>query len=108
MDDFRCVVFSAEQLRELMLAPSPFGLEATSPTRNLFRDLYLDTPDDDLRRRGVTCRLRLGVDDRRTLSLRVTSPANGRGEEMLRYDASVRASEPRDALAENTSPARRL
>ena len=111
MDEFRCDVLSAEQLRELADAPLPFDLETTAPTRQLFRDLYLDTADDELRRRGVTCRLRLGLDDRRTLSLQITDVAdgrNGRGRALQRFDAVVRAADPRAALGENTSPARRL
>jgi polyphosphate kinase len=109
MHEFRCDVFSAEQLRELVEAPLPLDLEASAPTRQLFRDLYLDTADDTLRRRGVTCRVRLGVDDRRTLSLRIAPSANGPGApNAQRFDARVHAAEPHAALAENTSPARRL
>src|SRR6185503_2794654 len=98
-------VVSAEQLEGLASQPLPLGLEATS-SRVLFRDLYVDTDDDQLQRRGLTCRLRVGSDDRRILTVFVgteTDPAPPR-----RYEAAVESADPRLALESGTEPARRL
>ena len=105
-DLLRFAVPTGEQLSAIVAGLSP-ELRARPPVRSLHRDLYLDTPDDRLRRRGVVCRLRIGTDDRRILSLDVAPRTNlaGTGD---RARAAVRATEPAAALAENTSPGRRV
>ena len=98
-------VVSAEQLEQLALQPLAEGGRSAS-TRVLFRDLYIDTDDDQLQRRGLTCRLRVGSDDRRLLTVFVgtlSDPAPPR-----RYEAQVGSSDPRVALMSGTEPARRL
>src|SRR5438105_9660812 len=98
-------VVSAEQLEKLASEPLPLGMEATS-ARVLYRDLYVDTADDQLQRRGLTCRLRVGSDDRRLLTVfvgTVNDPAPPR-----RYEARVASADPRVALTSGTEPARRL
>lgn len=98
-------VVSAEQLEQLASQPLPGGVAART-TRVLFRDLYIDTDDDHLQRRGITCRLRVGSDDRRLLTVfagTVSDPAPP-----VRYQAEVTSADPRVALASGTEPARRL
>ena len=98
-------VVSAEHLEQLAVAPLPFGLSSTSQ-RVLYRDLYIDTADDQLQRRGITCRLRVGSDDRRLLTLFV-----GTVEDVVKprqYQAFVESADPRVALASDSEPARRL
>jgi len=98
-------VVSAEQLEKLASQPLPLGLQATS-TRVLYRDLYVDTDDDQLQRRGLTCRLRVGSNDRRLLTVFVGTsddPAPPR-----RYEAYVETADPRLALMSNAEPVRRL
>ena len=108
-DALRFDVPSAAQLMELATAPLPPALRVGAPTRTLYRELYLDTADGALRRRGVTCRLRLDVDDRRVLSLRVGTPPDAAVPVAPRVVAApVRAAEPAAALAEDTAPGRRL
>jgi inorganic triphosphatase YgiF len=51
---------SAAELDALSRAPLPLGIHAAQPRASSHRDLYLDTPDDALRARGVVCRLRVG------------------------------------------------
>ena len=51
---------SAAELESLSRAPLPLGIHAAQPRASSHRDLYLDTPDDALRARGVVCRLRVG------------------------------------------------
>jgi len=98
-------VVSAEHLEKLASEPLPLGLSA-STTRVLYRDLYLDTDDDQLQRRALSCRLRLGSDDRRTLTLFVGTPDEPAPPK--RYEASVDSADPRVALMGTTEPARRL
>lgn len=103
----RFLVPSAEQLAAIPAALPP-ELRARPPVRSIHRDLYLDTPDDALRRRGLICRLRVGTDDRRVLTLDMAPAArevSGAGE---RIAAAVRSTDPAAALAEDSSPARRL
>ncbi len=105
MIERRFDVVSAEHLTILAAQPLPLELKDRS-TRLLYRDLYIDTDDDQLQRRGITCRLRVGSDDRRTLTVfvgAVGDPAPAR-----RYEARVATADPREALASNTEPARRL
>ena len=99
--DLRWDVPSAARLAELVGAPLPLGLAAGAARRTFHRDLYFDTPAGDLRRRGVTCRLRFGVDDRRTLALEMDMGAH-------RYVAPVVELEAEDAFRGDAEPARRL
>jgi polyphosphate kinase len=102
---FRYELHSAEQLAALASAALPLGISADSPRRTMHRDLYLDTLDDSLRRRGVVCRLRVGPSDERTLSLRIGSEAGG---DIVRVDSRVRGSDSASALAEDSAASRRL
>ncbi|MDP9203221.1 MAG: polyphosphate kinase 1 [Gemmatimonadota bacterium] len=70
MSSFRYELESLAELEEQARAPLPLGLAASSPRRTFHRDIYLDTPDDSLRKRGIVCRLRVGANDHRTLSVR--------------------------------------
>lgn len=107
LDEFRCDVVSSKQLRELAAAPLPGGLRAGAARRQLFRDLYLDTADGTLRRRGVTCRLRISADDRRVLSLLIGDPGPSRFVDE-RHHARVRSTDPAAAVREQNRVTRRL
>ena len=97
-------VVSAEQLEQLAAEPLPRNAVAAS--RVLYRDLYLDTDDEQLQIRGITCRLRVGSDDHRILTVFVGTP--GDPAPPTRFEASVDSPDPRVALQSNTAPARRL
>lgn len=56
-------------LRELAEARLPGRLPSGPPVRSFHRDLYFDTADGSLSRRGIVCRWRVGSDDRRFLSV---------------------------------------
>src|SRR5207247_2392757 len=61
----------------------PLGLRS-GPVEPFFqRDVYFDSADWALRRRGVTCRLRFRVDDRRTLTVRTVGGRDGRATSAL-------------------------
>jgi polyphosphate kinase len=103
MEPFRCELLSADQLAALASGPLPNGLAATESRRELHRDLYLDTPDDSLRRRGIVCRLRTRADGRGTLRLELPSE-NGAG----RVDAATRGRDVRAVLSSDSAVVRRL
>src|SRR4029077_12992218 len=87
------------RLAELIVAPLPLGLAPGPPRRTFHRDLYFDTPAGELPRRGVTCRMRFDLDDRRALALDVGA---------VRYLAPVVELDPPEAFRGDAEPARRL
>jgi polyphosphate kinase len=101
---FRYELRSPEQLDELAHAPLPLGIAASAPRRTMHRDLYLDTSDEMLRRRGVLFRLRIGADDEHELTLRI----GGNGTPPVRLDALVRSTDVTEALAEDNEATRRI
>ena len=101
---FRYELRSVEQLQALADAPLPLGIGASAPRRSMHRDLYLDSADESLRRRGVVCRLRIGATDDHVLSLRIA----GNGAPPMRVDAAVRSVDVGAALAEDNPASRRL
>ena len=105
MTEFRCELLSADQLALLANGPLPSGIAAGEPRRSLHRDLYLDTADDSLRRRGITCRLRIDAEGRAVLTLRIADAGERR---TTRVDAFVKATEPSQALASDNAVARRI
>jgi polyphosphate kinase len=102
---FHYALRSSHQLEELARGPLPLGLAASEPRRSMHRDLYLDTDDDSLRRRGIVLRLRLGATDEHLLALRI---ASANGTPPLRLDARVRAADLEGALAEHNAVTRRI
>ncbi|MEX2179026.1 MAG: polyphosphate kinase 1 [Gemmatimonadaceae bacterium] len=96
-------VVSAEQLEQLA---SQTLETASASTRVLYRELYVDTADDLLQRRGLTCRLRVGSDDQRVLTLFVGTSNDAAPPR--RHEAKVDSIDPRVVLAGDTEPARRL
>ena len=94
---------SAAELETLARAPLPLGIHASQPRAASHRDLYLDTPDDALRARGVVCRLRIGerLPHRLTLVLGSDEPSD-------RLEATVREASAERALAADTPVRRRL
>ena len=105
MTEFRCELLSADQLAALASGPLPPGIPAGDARRSMHRDLYLDTPDDSLRRRGIVCRLRVDDAGRTSLSLRIEGP---RREDVTRVDAPVRTSDVSAAFASDNPVARRV
>src|SRR2546426_11722540 len=98
MPERRCPVPTAERLAELVGAALPFGLRSGSPRHAFHRDLYFDTPDGALRRRGASCRIRFDALDRRWLRVdAVVGGGEARGAE----------GEPRDILLGAAQPPRR-
>src|SRR5437016_2731325 len=64
-------------LNRMVTDPLPLGLRS-GPVEPFFqRDIYFDSADWTLRRRGVSCRFRIRVDDRRILTLRTVGRWEG-------------------------------
>src|SRR5207245_799970 len=63
--------------------------------------LYFDTPQGDLRRRDIRCRVRFDVEDHRWLTLDAR-------DRVVRCEARVGELEPRDIVLGASEPARRL
>ncbi|HYL56022.1 MAG TPA: polyphosphate kinase 1 [Gemmatimonadales bacterium] len=100
MTERRWDVPDATSLMELVDAPLPLGLRAGPIRLTFHRDLYFDTPEGDLRRRGIRCRVRFEVEDRRTLVLDVPG--------MARSESPATELEPGHMFSGATEPARRL
>ncbi len=100
MTELRWDVPSAARLAELLAAPLPLGLRGGAVRRTYHRDLYFDTPEGDLRRRGASCRLRFDVEDRRSLALDVP--------DMAGCESRVAELEPPHIFSGDTAAARRL
>jgi polyphosphate kinase len=103
--EFRCELLSADQLTALASGPLPSGVSADDSHRSLHRDLYLDTPEGSLRRRGIVCRMRVGADGRSSMSLRI---AGSHGAPPTRVSAVTRSSQVADAIASGNAVVNRL
>ena len=94
---------SAAELDALARSPLPLGIRASEPQHTTHRDVYLDTPDDALRSRGIVCRLRIGAHAPHRLSLHI--PGTSSHETI---DARVRSADPAEAVAQDSAVRRRL
>ncbi|MGH7664536.1 MAG: polyphosphate kinase 1 [Gemmatimonadaceae bacterium] len=98
-----------EQLQWLLDAPLPLGLRSLPALRAFHRDIFLDAVDGSLAARGITCRFRIGADDRRHLTLDVGMPAgSAMPATRMRCGARVPEADLWTALDADNEPARRL
>ena len=102
---WRYEIRSARHLGELAAAPLPLPLEVSASKRSQHRDLFLDTLDDALRKRGIVVRLRLRADDTRSLSVSI---GGDKTNTPTRIDSDVQSAEIGGAVAEPTAAGRRL
>ncbi len=101
----RYEIRSARHLDELAAAQLPLPFANAKTTRSQHRDLFLDTPDNALRRRNIVCRLRMGSDDRRTVSVSIGSDSEGAA---ARFDSPAKSSDIPEVLSEPSPAVRRL
>ena len=97
-------------LNRMVTEALPLGLRA-GPVEQVFqRDVYFDSADWTLRRRGVSCRFRTRVDDRRILTLRTIGRWEGGVPLMVpqMFAADVAELDGVAALGGSSDPARRL
>ena len=110
MAEWRGEVPTLDLLNRLVTEALPLGLRS-GPAEPFFqRDIYYDSADWTLRRRGVSCRFRTRVDDRRILTLRTIGRWEGGVPLVLpqTFEAEVPELEGAQALAGTSDPARRL
>ncbi len=93
-----------QNLLELRDAAPPASLVAGPLEHTFHRDIYFDTTEGTLSRRDVTCRVRIGADDVRRLTL--TLPGSGGPRE--RFESVAEEPDPTAILAGATETARRL
>lgn len=96
---------TADALAQLREAPLPAGLRAGPAEPGFHRDLYFDTPEGALARRDATCRVRIGFDDVRVLTLTLTDGAAGPRH---RYESVALEGDPAAIIAGASETARRL
>lgn len=106
-NELRCDVVSSELLERLAAAPLPLAVPCSANSREFFRELYLDSPDDLLQRRGVSCRLRISPDGAARLIVDMGS-RNRPGEKLRKYSAPLASPDVRAALSTPSEPVRRL
>ena len=94
-------VASLELLRSLILSPPPPGLRVKETAQGFHRDIYYDTADGSLARRDLTCRFRLGADDRRVLTVSLAAPRSSFSSPVSELDLAA-------ALRGESEAARRL
>src|SRR5437016_5588909 len=108
--EWRGEVPTLDLLNRLVTEALPLGLRS-GPAEPFFqRDIYFDSADWTLRRRGVSCRFRIRVDDRRILTLRTIGRWDGGVPLVLpqTFQADVPELEGAQALTGTSDPARRL
>jgi len=106
--EFRCDVPTPELLATLAAEALPLGLRQLGVERQLYRDVYLDTSDNALATRGITCRVRYGADDRRTLTLGLAEPGLPVPGAQEVYEADAAEVDLPAILRGDSEPARRL
>jgi polyphosphate kinase len=102
---FRYEIRSARHLGELAAAPLPLPVDVSAPKRSQHRDLFLDTLDDALRKRGIVVRLRLRADDTRSLSISI---GGDKSNPSSRTDSAVESADVHGAVFEPTPAGRKL
>ena len=75
--EWRGEVPTLDLLNRMVTEALPLGLRSGPVTQFFQRDIYFDSADWTLRRRGVSCRFRIQVDDRRILTLRTVGRWEG-------------------------------
>ncbi len=94
-------------LNQLVLEALPLGLRSGPVAPFFQRDVYFDSADRALHRRGVTCRFRVRLDDTRLLTVRVVGVTTTAGTAET-FEAVVPDIDGEKALAGTSEPARRL
>jgi polyphosphate kinase len=104
--DGRWDVPTADALKRLVSEPLPLGLREGPATRGFLRDIYYDTPDNALKTRGVSCRVRHGSDDRHELTVSIVTEQGGQSL-VTRADSDIPGGDVQAAL-QTTNDATRL
>jgi len=103
---YRWDVPNQDLFERLATGRLPLGLRGGKVHRTFYRDIYFDTPTGELEARGVTCRLRIGLDDRHSLAVDLGDKHDGAAKE--EFVAPVGSVDPARVFAEDSQPVRRL
>ena len=106
--EFRCDVPTLELLVALAAEPLPLRLRQLRMERRFYRDVYVDTDDNVLATRGITCRIRYGADDRRRLTLGIAEPGLPVPGAQEVFEAEAQEVDLPSILRGESEPARRL
>ena len=108
--EWRADVPTLELLNRMVTDALPLGIRSGRLEQWFHRDIYFDSADWALRRRGISCRFRTRLDDRRILTLRSAGRWEGGTQLALpqTFAADVPELEGEQALAGSSDPARRL
>src|SRR5438105_14487103 len=106
--EFRCDLPTAELFGRLVTGPLPLGLVLRGVEWRLCHDVYLDTSDQALARRGIACRIRSVGEERRSIALGIGQPDLPSSGPSELFEAETRAADLPGILAGDTEPARRL
>jgi polyphosphate kinase len=106
--EFRCDLPTAELFGRLVTGPLPRSLVVRGVEWRLHHDVYLDTADGALARRGIACRIRSGGDERRSIALGIGQPDLPASGLSQLFEAETRAADIPAILAGDSEPARRL
>jgi polyphosphate kinase len=104
--ELRFDVPSAQIAARLLADPLPAGLRGAGTAHHIYRDTYFDTADGALAARGMACRIRARLDDRRFLALELP-PGTPNGLP-VQFEEEVEEASPAAILAGSSGPARRL
>ena len=104
--ELRCDVVSSELLEQLVLAPLPLGLESAAPVRNFYRELFLDSSSDTLRKAGIRCSIRINASGESELVVQMGTRANP--SDGPKYKAQIGDPDIRTVLASRCEPVKRL
>lgn len=106
----RCDVPSVELLRQLIELPLPLRLGggSSSASHSFLRDMYLDSPDGRLHKRGITCRYRLRGDARQRLTVFVPPHPSAQKGDAANHEVDLDEVDPLRAVSGASAPARFL
>jgi polyphosphate kinase len=110
LPEWKGEVPTLDALNRMVREPLLLRLRGGAVEQTFHRDLYFDAPDWTLRRRGVTCRFRVRLDDRRLLTVRSLGRTEGAAVVVVpqTFEAEVEELTGELAIAGNSDPARRL
>ncbi|MDQ6717822.1 MAG: polyphosphate kinase 1 [Gemmatimonadota bacterium] len=105
--ELRCDVVSSELLEQLIHSPLPLGLSSSPPVRSFYREMYLDTHSDTLRKAGIRCSIRVAAEGESNLVVEIGERGRA-ADSRQRYSARLPDPDIRSALTTPSEPVKRL
>src|SRR5262245_37939712 len=110
LQEWRGEVPTLDLLTRMAVDPLPLAMRGMPVEQTFRRDVHYDADDWTLRRRGISCRFRVQLDDRRLLTVRSLGRTEGAALVVVPqiFEAGVDDLSGEQALAGSSEPARRL